>query len=131
MDLSTRILIFLALLASTYAGGFGTEWHLRDVADEAAKAEAVEHKDVVVAKQDDITTDVGKKAEEHQVEIRTVIQTVIRRIPVYVSPKDDAGCRIPAGFVLLHNDAAAGLPSLPQPAGEPDGRPAPSGTSGD
>jgi hypothetical protein len=124
MDLSTRILISLALLAGAYGAGFGTEWHLRDVDEEAAQVAAIEHKDDVVEKQDGITADAGKKAEEHQVEIRTVYQTVIRKVPVYVTPKDDAACRLPPGFVLLHNSAAAAdLSGLSQPTGEPDGRP--------
>lgn len=40
--------------------------------------------------------------------IKTVTQTIIQRVPVYVTQKDDAACRINNGFVRLHDAAAKG-----------------------
>jgi hypothetical protein len=35
-------------------------------------------------------------------------QTIIKEVPVYVTNDDDAHCIVPAGFVRLHDAAAAG-----------------------
>lgn len=47
--------------------------------------------------------------------------TLIKEVPVYVSAKADAACTVNAGFVRLHDYAAAGqpLPTL-DPAGDAD-----------
>lgn len=45
--------------------------------------------------------------------------TVIKEIPVYVTPTADAACTVPAGFVRIHDAAAQGTP-LDGPAGDPD-----------
>lgn len=45
--------------------------------------------------------------------------TITREIPVYVTEKSDRACAVPAGFVSVHNAAAANVP-LSEPAGDPD-----------
>lgn len=50
-------------------------------------------------------------------------QTIIKQVPVYVSAEADRACTVPAGFVRLHDAAAASLPA-PDPAGAADARPA-------
>lgn len=50
-------------------------------------------------------------------------QTIIKQVPVYVSAEADRACAVPAGFVRLHDAAAASLPA-PDPAGAADARPA-------
>lgn len=50
-------------------------------------------------------------------------QTIIQKVPVYVTEKADADCSIPAGFVRLHDAAAQNLPAPADPAdaaGHPD-----------
>lgn len=50
-------------------------------------------------------------------------QTIIQKVPVYVTENSDAGCTVPAGFVRLHDDAAQNLPTPADPAdaaGHPD-----------
>lgn len=55
-------------------------------------------------------------AERVRVVYRTQILT--QEVPVYVTPKSDADCVVPLGFVRLHDAAASGDPaSLPGPAG--------------
>lgn len=44
-------------------------------------------------------------------------ETITKEIPVYVTPTADAACAVPAGFVHIHDAAAAGI--------------APTGTAGD
>jgi hypothetical protein len=45
--------------------------------------------------------------------------TLIKEIPIYVTTKADAACPVPAGFVRVHNAAAANLPVEPT-TGDPD-----------
>lgn len=46
-------------------------------------------------------------------------QTIIQKVPVYVSEAADRACTVPVGFVRLHDAAAAGLPA-PEPGGSAD-----------
>ena len=39
-------------------------------------------------------------------------------IPAYVTLQADAGCTVPAGFRLLHDAAASGVPPAAEPAGK-------------
>lgn len=55
-------------------------------------------------------------------------ETIIKRVPVYVSEKADRACVVPAGFVRLHDAAAHALPA-PEPAGAADEAPAHVGLS--
>lgn len=50
-------------------------------------------------------------------------QTIIQKVPVYVSAKADAACTVNAGFVRLHDAAAHALPA-PEPSGAADDAPA-------
>jgi len=52
-------------------------------------------------------------------EVRVAGATITKEIPVYVTPEADAACPIPAGFVRIHDTAAANLPAQPA-AGDPD-----------
>lgn len=49
-------------------------------------------------------------------------QTLIKQVPVYVSEAADRACTVPAGFVRLHDAAAANLPA-PGPRGAADAAP--------
>lgn len=69
----------------------------------------------------------GRAASEYVVtytqraaEIREVTRTVIKEIPVYVTPEADAACAVPPGFVRVHDAAVLGLP-IDHPSVEPDG----------
>lgn len=47
-------------------------------------------------------------------------QTIIKEVPTYVTPQADAQCPVPAGFVSLHDAAAANAVPDPGAAGDPD-----------
>jgi hypothetical protein len=50
--------------------------------------------------------------------------TIIKEVPVYVSAKADAACTVNAGFVRVHDLAAAARPlPAPDPAGDADAAP--------
>ena len=49
-------------------------------------------------------------------------QTLIQKVPVYVSSKADAQCVVPRGFVRVHDAAARQMP-LPDPAAGTDDAP--------
>ncbi len=53
----------------------------------------------------------------------TVFQTLTKEIPAHVTPKDDAGCTLNLGAVRLLDDAARGLPAVPDAAGGADDAP--------
>jgi hypothetical protein len=57
---------------------------------------------------------VGARLDRRQVEIRTVTRTIVEKVPIYVTVQADRRCDVPAGFVQLHDAAAAGR--LPDPA---------------
>ncbi|MDR3436458.1 hypothetical protein [Telmatospirillum sp.] len=124
ISLSTKLLIGGAYSALLITIGFGAAWHLKELDEKAALLDAVQHKDTVVTAQQQVTTVAAEAAVVHQVEIRTVTQTIIKKVPIYVTKKDNARCAIGPGFVLLHNAAAGGsLSGLPNAAGESDAGP--------
>lgn len=55
--------------------------------------------------------------------VEKVGQTIVKEIPVYVTAEADRACTVPAGFVRVHDAAAAGVPP-PEPAGPADAAPA-------
>lgn len=114
-----------AALAVGFAGG----WTVRDwkagADGEAAAQEKVREVTRIVYRereQADATSRIETAAAEAQVQIRTVTRTLIQEVPVYVTPDADARCVVPAGFVRVHDAAAAGRP-VPDPAGLADDAP--------
>jgi hypothetical protein len=59
------------------------------------------------------------EAAERAAEIREVTRTIIKEVPVYVTPEADAACTVPPGFVRVHDAAAIGVP-VDHPAVAPD-----------
>jgi len=70
--------------------------------------------------QADTTSVVEREAVAEQVRIRTVTETIIKEVPIYVTAEADARFALPVGLVRLHDAAATGRP-LSESAGEPDG----------
>lgn len=102
--------------------GVGAGWTLRDWkagADEAdvARAETREVVRVIERERDqaDASAAIDTRATQTQVQIRTVTQTIIKEVPVYVPAEADARYALPVGLVRLHDAAATGSP-LPDPA---------------
>lgn len=103
-------------LVLTYGAGIeaGAE---RQVAAQARREEAARE---AVAKVEAggkaITADADRRSAARQVEIRTVTKTLIEKVPVYVTVEADRRVDVPVGLVRLHDQAAAGLPGLPDTA---------------
>ncbi len=117
---------YVATALICLASGGATGWTVRDWkagadATDAARAETREVIRVVYREraQADVTSAVETKATETQVQIRTVTQTIVKEVPVYVPAEADARFALPVGLVRVHDAAAAGIP-LSEPAGEPD-----------
>jgi hypothetical protein len=51
--------------------------------------------------------------------VREAGETIVKEVPVYVTPEADAACTVNRGFVRLHNAAAAG--EIPGPPALSDG----------
>jgi len=64
----------------------------------------------------------GLDRERVVIQARTV--TLIREVPVYVTPAADARCVVPLGFVRFHDAAAAGEAVVSASAGGPLDAPA-------
>jgi len=120
---------YAAVAAAMLAVGFGSGWTVRDwkagADGEAAANDRVKVVERIVYReraQADVTSRIETQAAEAQVRIRTVTQTLIREVPVYVTPDADDRCIVPVGFVRLHDAAAAGRP-VPEPSGLADDAP--------
>lgn len=117
---------YAAVALATLALGFAAGWTVRDWkagADRAAVAEGRTREVVRVIEREraqaDVTAEVDARANETQVQIRTVTQTIIKEVPIYVPAEVDARFVLPAGLVRVHDAAASGDP-LPQPPGGSD-----------
>lgn len=51
--------------------------------------------------------------------VREQAETIIKEVPIHVTPQADSRCDIPAGFVSVHDAAARNVP-LDQSPGNPD-----------
>lgn len=112
-------LAVLALLAAVHHHGFES-----GVAHEkAAEAARLEKARKAVVKREKkaerISTDARAGLDREKVVIQTRTITLIKEVPVYVSPAADARAVIPVGFVRLHDAAAAGEAVVPGAPGGP------------
>lgn len=81
------------------------EWDAQQAAQQAAHDVEVQRLASLKAKVETVTV-------EHLKYIRVASKAIEKEVKVYVSPKDDAACAVPAGFISLLNRAAQGdLPS--------------------
>ncbi len=116
------------ILALTLAGGgFLAGWRVHDWQDGAAATKAATHTVAVVQTQVAVAQRVAVRQQAAQDRVRLVTKTITREVPAYVTLNADAGCTVPAGFRLLHDAAAAGVPAAAEPAGQ--SADAPSGVS--
>lgn len=116
-------LAFAIALGAAGAGG----WKLRDAdyqrhlkADAEAALKASERARDTEATNEQTSQEVGREVEEKQAEIRYVTRTILKEVPIYVSPESDARCTVPYGFVRLHDAAATGNPPAPATAEQPN-----------
>jgi len=116
-------LVVAGVLLLAYDKGINHEKRAQAGREAAARA-AVKKIDV---RADKITADVGQALARTQTDIRYVTKEIIKEVPRYVTVEADAHCVVPAGFLRLHDAAAAGhLPGVARPPGgvdEPSGVP--------
>lgn len=122
----------LALAIGVALGGGGVwkvrDWMAAETAAEAAREDlrgAIEVGERTQASAE-ITQDVGTDVAQREVETRVIYRTITERIPTYVTQEANRQCIVPAGFVRVHDAAAAGsaaaVPDGPgQPADAPSG----------
>jgi len=73
---------------------------------------------------DDATQATGEAVAVAVDRVQWRTRTLIREVPVYVTPETDASYgNLPVGFVRLHDAAATGTPPVPLRAGQSDGSP--------
>lgn len=116
-------LLAVALLAVALVG-FG--WlnganHVQDEWDAAITKQAMQMSGVK-QRQAEATVQVVTKYVDRVKVVQETGDTIIKEIPVYVTPEADAICVLSRGFVRLHDAAAAGR--ISESAGGPDATPA-------
>lgn len=119
----TMLAIYAAVGLPLFGGGFYSAWHLKSLQEEAAIGKAVTAAIKVERDRAALTSSTEESSAKKQAEIRIVYRTLIKKVPVNVSPKADAKCVVPVGFQRLHDAAALGVPDVPGPARKPDGGP--------
>lgn len=118
VPLPYRIPAGAVLALALFAGGFvagarvtGDHWQ-KKVAEAERRAAAIEQKQATA------TATVVTKYVDRVQTVRVAGETIVKEIPVYVTPEADAACVLPRGFVRLHDAAAAGR--VPAPPGTAD-----------
>lgn len=110
-----RILAPLAILLAVFAFGYSrgasnvrADWNADVAQRQLALADAE-------ARASKITTKIVTEYVDRVRVIREKGQTIVKEVPVYVTPKADAACVVPRGFVRVHDGAARN-----QPPGAPE-----------
>ncbi|NIJ70588.1 hypothetical protein [Xanthomonas sp. 60] len=85
-----------------------------------ATAEAERDAAVRAAQTERSTTRVVTQYVDRVQVVRERGATIVKEVPVYVTPTADAACAVPAGFVRLYNAAAQGIALDHASAGDPD-----------
>ena len=113
-----RALVLLAVIAALISAGYAWKAHNARQAAELARLQAA---NVAL-----VANVAALKANERVVteyvdRVKVVAgrtRTIIREVPVYVTPVAEAGCTITDGFVRVHDAAAQGV--IPDPSRNPD-----------
>jgi hypothetical protein len=111
---------FSALLA---AGSAYEGYHYKSLQDQAAIAAAENQVIDRIGKADAVTETVSQADQAAVQQIQSATQTLIMKVPVYVTQKASARCVINRGFVRLHDGAVAGS-AIPLAPGQSDDDPA-------
>ena len=96
------------------------------IADEAARTKQAEQAAKVVTQQAAVTERVVTQYVDRVRTVREKAREIVKEVPVYV-PADS--CPMPAGFRLLHDAAALGVPPVPDAAARADAAPVPAQTA--
>lgn len=115
------LLTYLAVGLGLLSFGAYEGWHEKSIRDQAELASAEQRTIVQMKAADQITYQVSIEADRRLIEIQTVTLNLVQNVRNYVSPKADAACVVPRGFVRLHDEAATGRVSgVPIAAGQSD-----------
>lgn len=97
----------------------------RLVSLQAAEAAAAAHTHVVIVQQAQVSAQAAQHDAEAQTKIITVTRTIMKEVPVVLTPEVDRRYPLPIGFGRLHDAAALGvdLSGVPDAAGRPDDAP--------
>jgi hypothetical protein len=94
--------------------------HLALTIAEAGRKQA-EHAVKLQTRQAEVSDKVGAKAAEAVAKVETRTRTLIREVPVYVTPEADRLYRLPVGWVRLHDAQVLSVPA--DPPGPADAEP--------
>lgn len=95
------------LYALGWVGGAGHELERAKQLETKQLRQAFEQGQALGTVRDRVVTEYVDRVQVIEKQGKTIIQ----RVPVYVTPDDDARCAVPDGFIRLH-DAAAGAEDL-------------------
>ncbi len=98
----------LALMASAWFGR-----HYTVLSYEAQIAEQNRQVAELQAANEKKTVQIVTRYVDRIQEVKVAGETIIKEVPIYVTKESDARCVIPAGFVRVHDDAAANRVSEP------------------
>ena len=127
--MSIRSIVLLLILLALAAIGLGAAFQQHRIGAAKAETEQVRQQLRAVTGERDTARQERDAARgtvitvtEYVDRVQTVYvagKTITKEIPVYVTAQADAACTIPAGFVRIHDAAAANV--APEPAaGDPD-----------
>lgn len=127
--MSARAILALIIVALLAAIGFGAAFQQSRIDSAKAETENVRQqlrsmtgeRDTALDERDAARRNV-RVVTEYVDRVQTVYvagATITKEIPIYVTQKADAACTIPAGFVRIH-DAAAANAAPDAAAGDPD-----------
>lgn len=95
------------------------------IADEAANARLAEQAAALATRQQAVTERVVTQYVDRVRTVREKAREIVKEVPIYV-PADS--CPLPAGFRVLHDAAAFGVPPVPDAAARADAAPVPAQT---
>ncbi len=113
----------LAAMVGCFGAGVYLGHHYGWLQQEAAISSASQAVAETTERQALTTEQVGQAFASQQARTQIVIQTIVKKVPVYVTKQADAHCTIPLGFVRLHDAAAGGVPVLSDTSGQSHGTP--------
>lgn len=103
--------------------GLAVGWQACHRWDAGSQVKAAEHVAVVATKQGAVNTAVATQQQAVQDRIVYQTRTLIKEVPIAITPQIDHDFRLPVGLIRVHDAAVLGrdLSQIPLAAGESDG----------
>lgn len=108
--------VFLAAFAGWKVRDHDYQKHLKDDAVSAQRAS--EKARETEGNNEKIGDEIGQEVEEAKTKIQYVTRTIIKEVPIHVSPESDSRCVVPLGAVRVLDAAATGNPAISYGPGE-------------